>query len=156
MEGDRLVDHYVLPVGIRTVRVEGAQFLLNGTPFYFRGFGMHEDLNVRGRGHDEASMVHDFALTATKVIFVLPPIVLPRIPVGLTLGQRSFAESLRYRPELGVDVVVVDRATGETRWLRTEQFMMFHTVNAWDDGDDVVVDVCAYPDGGIMHNSVGL
>jgi beta-glucuronidase len=62
MEGDRLVDLYVLPVGIRTVRVEGAQFLINGTPFYFRGFGMHEDLNVRGRGHDEASMMHDFAL----------------------------------------------------------------------------------------------
>ncbi|MGP0031622.1 MAG: beta-glucuronidase [Acidimicrobiales bacterium] len=62
MDGDRLVDRYVLPVGIRTVRVEGTRFLINGEPFYFRGFGKHEDLNVRGRGHDDASMVHDFAL----------------------------------------------------------------------------------------------
>jgi beta-glucuronidase len=57
-----LVDRYVLAVGIRTVRVEGQRFLINEQPFYFKGFGKHEDLNVRGRGHDDASMVHDFEL----------------------------------------------------------------------------------------------
>lgn len=97
------------------------------------------------------AMVHDFALTPTKVVFVVAPIALPRVPVGVMLGQRSFGESLRYRPELGVSVAVVDRATAETRWYRTEPFMMFHTVHAWDDGSDVVVDVCAYPDARIMR-----
>jgi hypothetical protein len=62
VEGDRLVDRYVLPVGIRTVSVKGMQFLINDEPFYFRGFGKHEDLNVRGRGHDDAAMVQDLAL----------------------------------------------------------------------------------------------
>jgi beta-glucuronidase len=57
-----VVDRYTLPVGIRTVRVEGTQFLINDEPFYFRGFGKHEDLNVHGRGHDDAAMVHDFSL----------------------------------------------------------------------------------------------
>ncbi len=61
-DGDRLVDRYALPVGIRSVRVEGTRFLINEEPFYFRGFGKHEDLHVHGRGHDDASMVHDFAL----------------------------------------------------------------------------------------------
>ena len=61
-DDDADVDRYVLPVGIRTVRVEGTQFLINDEPFYFRGFGKHEDLNVHGRGHDDAAMVHDFAL----------------------------------------------------------------------------------------------
>jgi beta-glucuronidase len=56
------VDSYFLPVGIRTVRVEGARFLINGEPFYFRGFGKHEDSAVRGKAHDDAVMVHDFAL----------------------------------------------------------------------------------------------
>jgi len=60
--GDRLVDRYVLPIGIRTVDVKGSQFLINDEPFSFRGFGKHEDLNVRGRGHDDAAMVQDFAL----------------------------------------------------------------------------------------------
>jgi beta-glucuronidase len=56
------VDVYSLPVGIRTVRIDGARFLINGDPFYFKGFGKHEDSAVRGKGHDDAFMVHDFAL----------------------------------------------------------------------------------------------
>jgi beta-glucuronidase len=62
VDGSAVVDCYTLPVGIRTVRVEGTRFLINGKPFYFRGFGKHEDLNVHGRGHDDAAMVHDFSL----------------------------------------------------------------------------------------------
>jgi beta-glucuronidase len=62
VEGDTLVDRYVQPVGIRTIRVDGTRFLINEEPFYFRGFGKHEDLNVHGRGHDDAAMVHDFSL----------------------------------------------------------------------------------------------
>ncbi len=57
-----VVDTYSLPIGIRTVEVRGSEFLINGEPFYFRGFGKHEDSPVRGKGHDNAIMVHDFAL----------------------------------------------------------------------------------------------
>jgi beta-glucuronidase len=56
------VDTYSLPVGIRTVEVVGDQFLINGEPFYFTGFGKHEDTAVRGKGHDNAYLVHDFQL----------------------------------------------------------------------------------------------
>jgi beta-glucuronidase len=56
------VDVYSLPVGIRTVRIDGTRFLINGEPFYFKGFGKHEDSAVRGKAHDDAVMVHDFAL----------------------------------------------------------------------------------------------
>ena len=61
-DGDVPVDAYSLPVGIRTVEVDGARFLINGEPFYFRGFGKHEDSALRGKGHDDVFMVHDFAL----------------------------------------------------------------------------------------------
>jgi beta-glucuronidase len=57
-----LVDTYVQPVGVRTVEVSGTSFLINGEPFYFKGFGKHEDSAVRGKGHDDALMVHDFEL----------------------------------------------------------------------------------------------
>lgn len=60
--GDSPVDAYSLNVGVRTVSVDGNRFLINGEPFYFTGFGMHEDHVVRGKGHDDVSMVHDFAL----------------------------------------------------------------------------------------------
>ena len=55
-------DEYWLPVGIRSVRVAGARLLLNGQPLRLRGFGMHEDSALHGRGHDDARMVRDFAL----------------------------------------------------------------------------------------------
>ncbi|MEV0349967.1 beta-glucuronidase [Nonomuraea sp. NPDC050680] len=57
-----VADSYRQPIGVRTVEVRGKQFLINGTPFYFKGFGKHEDAAVRGKGHDDVLMVHDFAL----------------------------------------------------------------------------------------------
>jgi beta-glucuronidase len=59
---ERVTDSYVLPVGVRTVEVRGTEFLINGEPFHFKGFGKHEDAPVRGKGHDDALMVHDFEL----------------------------------------------------------------------------------------------
>lgn len=55
-------DEYSLPVGIRTVQVSADRLLLNGAPVRLRGFGMHEDTALRGKGHDDARMVRDFAL----------------------------------------------------------------------------------------------
>ncbi|KAK0110890.1 hypothetical protein ONS96_002476 [Cadophora gregata f. sp. sojae] len=57
-----ILDTYELPVGIRSVQVLGNQFLINNKPFYFKGFGKHEDSPIRGRSHDAVYMVHDFHL----------------------------------------------------------------------------------------------
>lgn len=57
-----VVDGYELAVGVRTIKVCGNQILLNDKPFYFTGFGKHEDSAVRGKGHDAAYMVHDFEI----------------------------------------------------------------------------------------------
>ena len=52
------------PAGRRPHRARSTapRFLINGEPFYFRGFGKHEDTAVRGKGHDDAFLVHDFEL----------------------------------------------------------------------------------------------
>ncbi|GAA1650196.1 beta-glucuronidase [Actinoplanes couchii] len=55
-------DVYEQPFGVRTVAVRGLEFLINGEPFRFTGFGKHEDTAVRGKGHDDAYLVHDFQL----------------------------------------------------------------------------------------------
>jgi beta-glucuronidase len=62
LDDDVIVDRYSVAIGIRSVRIDGTHFLINDQPFYFRGFGKHEDLNVHGRGHDDVAMVHDFSL----------------------------------------------------------------------------------------------
>jgi beta-glucuronidase len=61
-QDDNVLDDYHQSVGVRTVAVDGARFLINGEPFYFTGFGMHEDHHSIGKGHNDAFMVHDFEL----------------------------------------------------------------------------------------------
>ena len=62
VRGDTVVDSYHQSVGVRTVQVDGIRFLINREPFYFTGFGKHEDLPVIGKGHNDAYLVHDFEL----------------------------------------------------------------------------------------------
>ncbi|CAK7204299.1 hypothetical protein SEUCBS139899_007054 [Sporothrix eucalyptigena] len=61
-QGGKVVDSYSVATGIRTIEVRDYEFLINGKPFYFTGFGRHEDTAIRGKGHDSAYMVHDFQL----------------------------------------------------------------------------------------------
>ncbi|HMB01415.1 MAG TPA: beta-glucuronidase [Spirochaetota bacterium] len=61
-EQGEICDTYTLPVGIRTAAVKNNKFLINGRPFYFKGFGKHEDIDIRGRGLDPAHHVKDFNL----------------------------------------------------------------------------------------------
>jgi beta-glucuronidase len=56
------IDVYRLPVGIRTVKIRGRKFLINGKPFYFKGFGKHEDSDLRGKGLDQVVNLKDFNL----------------------------------------------------------------------------------------------
>ncbi len=60
VEGDE--DIYTEPFGVRSIEVTNSAFLINGEPFYFQGFGKHEDSDIHGRGMDQALNVRDFAL----------------------------------------------------------------------------------------------
>jgi beta-glucuronidase len=62
IDSGKAIDVYYLKVGIRTVEVKGSSFLINGKPFYFRGFGKHEDSNIRGKGLDFPLIIKDFNL----------------------------------------------------------------------------------------------
>jgi beta-glucuronidase len=62
LRDDAVIDSYRLDVGVRTVEVRGTQFLINGKPFHFQGFGKHEDIPGIGKGHNDAFLVHDFRL----------------------------------------------------------------------------------------------
>ncbi len=40
-------DVYRIKVGLRSVSWNATGFYINGRPFYFRGFGKHEDADIR-------------------------------------------------------------------------------------------------------------
>ena len=55
-------DVYKMTYGVRTVKVEGGKFLINGQPFYFKGYGKHEDTFPNGRGMNIPMNVKDISL----------------------------------------------------------------------------------------------
>ena len=55
-------DRYRQPVGIRFVSWDANSFKINHKNFYFRGFGKHEDANIRGKGLDLPTVAKDFNL----------------------------------------------------------------------------------------------
>lgn len=58
-KNSNLLDEYTEEFGIRTVEVKDNKFLINGKPFYFKGFGRHEDTYLHGRGLDEVANISD-------------------------------------------------------------------------------------------------
>lgn len=62
IQGGETIDVYEESFGVRKVEVKNGKFLINGEPFYFKGFGKHEDTYVNGRGLNEAYNVLDINL----------------------------------------------------------------------------------------------
>ncbi|WP_102342336.1 beta-glucuronidase [Galactobacillus timonensis] len=55
-----IIDSYESRIGIRTVRIEGTQILINEEPVYLKGYGKHEDFDILGRGFSWAVAKRDF------------------------------------------------------------------------------------------------
>ncbi|KAF6203623.1 hypothetical protein GE061_001955 [Apolygus lucorum] len=60
--GVEIQDVYRLPFGIRTLHWDNTTFLINNKPVYMRGFGRHEDSDIRGKGLDLALVTKDYNL----------------------------------------------------------------------------------------------
>lgn len=55
-------DVYRQPIGIRTIHWTNSSLLINGKPVYLRGFGRHEDSDIRGKGLDLPLVTKDYNL----------------------------------------------------------------------------------------------
>jgi carotenoid cleavage dioxygenase-like enzyme len=99
----------------------------------------------------EPAYMHSFGMTERFVILAEYPLLLN--PLKLATGGRSFIESYRWRPERGTRFLVIDRHTGETHTTATaDPFFCFHHVNAFEEGEQIVVDLVAFEDAGVIDN----
>lgn len=85
-----------------------------------------------------AVMMHDFAVSARHIVlFDLPAVFdLPAMIAG--------GPGIRWEPSNGARIGVMDRTdlAAGVRWFEMDLFWMFHVLNAYDDGDAVVVEGC--------------
>ena len=86
------------------------------------------------------SMMHDFAITKDHVIFILCPLVFS----FENLAKRGSVFS--WEPERGTRLGVMPRSGGnaDVKWFETEASYVFHPMNAFADGDAIVLDVARY------------
>jgi carotenoid cleavage dioxygenase len=89
----------------------------------------------------DGPMVHDFALTEKYVVVF-------DLPVTFSMDAAAAGAKLPYtwnpdhQPRVGL--LRRDGAAAGVRWVEAEPCWLFHTLNAYDDGDTVVVDVVQY------------
>lgn len=97
----------------------------------------------------EPSYMHSFALTENYVILTEFPFVIN--PLAPLLKGKGFIQNYVWRPELGTVFTVVHRETGDiVCQSKCDPFFAFHHVNAYEQGDTVVMDLIAYQDASII------
>jgi carotenoid cleavage dioxygenase len=84
------------------------------------------------------TMHHDFAITATRALFMDLPVVFDL--EAAMRGTMPFLWSDEYPARIGV--MPRTGTNADVRWFEIEPCYVFHTLNAYDDGDEVVLDVC--------------
>jgi len=99
----------------------------------------------------EPAYMHSFGLTERWLVLAEFPLVVN--PLALALSGRPYIENYRWKPERGTRFTLIDRRNGEVSGgFETEACFAFHHVNAYDNGGEVVVDLCAYADAAIVED----
>lgn len=93
-------------------------------------------------------MMHDFAITEHYAIFM-------DLPATFNfMRMLSGGPFLSFEPERGARFGIMPRdGSGEIRWFESPPCYVFHTLNAFEDGDEVVLVACRY---GRFPGSLGM
>jgi len=87
------------------------------------------------------TMMHDFAITATRSLFMDLPVVF-----SLELAMTGNPIPYIWDEEYGARIGIVGRTgqSADVTWFEIDPCYVFHTFNAYDDGDTVVLDAARY------------
>ncbi|MER7349794.1 carotenoid oxygenase family protein [Streptomyces aurantiacus] len=88
----------------------------------------------------DAPMMHDFALTQKYVVIVDVPITF-----DAEAAEAGAVVPYVWNDEHPMRVGVLPRAGGTARWFEVDPMYYSHTLNAYDQGDTVVVDFSSMP-----------
>ena len=102
------------------------------------------------------AFIHDFAITPHYCIFFQNPVTFN--PLNFLAGTRSAAECIQFHPDKPTKIVLIprrgaaDKAAHQTtphaqvHTFETLSGFVFHHANAFEEGDEVVIDSVCYED----------
>ena len=95
---------------------------------------------------DRLPMIHDFVLAGPHLVFLISPVALNPLP--LLANLKSYSDCLQWKPELGTQILIIDRQTLEVvSRSQAEPWYQWHFGNGYlNDQGLIVVDVARYPD----------
>jgi len=89
--------------------------------------------------------MHDFFLTERHILFLLNPMEFS--PFKFLLGFGSFIDALSWNPKAGNKMLVLDRnGDADPVFLDAPPSYMWHSVNAYDRGDEIIAEFVGYDD----------
>ena len=104
---------------------------------------------IASLGVDEPAYMHAFGMSERYLILAEYPLRVN--PLKLAFSGRAFIKNYRWQPEQGTRFQVIDRETGALRGTyETDAFFAFHHVNAFERGNELVVDLVAFDDSSII------
>ncbi|HYD75368.1 carotenoid oxygenase family protein [Ramlibacter sp.] len=89
--------------------------------------------------------LHAFALTPQHVLVWEP--ALRAHMFRFMFSGSPYMDKFAWEPEGGSRIHRISRADGRVQTWTVPPMMAFHAVQAWEDGDDTVLDLCTWGDG---------
>jgi all-trans-8'-apo-beta-carotenal 15,15'-oxygenase len=87
--------------------------------------------------------LHDFAYTPNYRIFMQNPVSFKPLP--FILGLSTAGECIELKPNSPSQFLIIDRQ-GNLQTIKTDPCFVFHHCNAYEVGDEIIVDSVCYPD----------
>jgi carotenoid cleavage dioxygenase-like enzyme len=98
---------------------------------------------------DRPAYIHSFGMSERYLVMAEFPLVVN--PLRLKFSGKPFIRNYQWEPDRGVRFHAVEKESGQVvRTARSEAVFAFHHVNAFEEGDEVVVDIVASPDSGVI------
>ncbi len=97
----------------------------------------------------QPSYLHSFGLSPNYLILTEYPLVVQ--PLALLFQIKPFIENFKWQPKRGTVFHIMERATGKViARIKTDPFFAFHHINAFEQGEELVVDMNSYPDAEVI------
>jgi beta,beta-carotene 9',10'-dioxygenase len=96
--------------------------------------------------------MHSFAMTENYIILVEFPLVIKSLPA--ILGGKAPMHCLSWEPQRGTNFLAIDKHNGKiVARFKSEAVFAFHHINAFEQGDEICIDIAASDRPDLMYKS---
>ncbi len=99
----------------------------------------------------KAGYLHSFAMTKNYIVLVEFPLLIN--PLELLFSGKPYIENYHWHPQAATRLFVIDKCSGNVIGpLEADPCFAFHHVNAFEQNNEVFIDLLGYPDSAIINS----